>query len=622
MRTDPPTASPDAQDLASCGHRDVARDPAIRNKPVEHGAAARSEAEIVKTATAAFGRDAPGIVAKDAVARKDALCGRGAAQLVEWKHKAGCAAMNTDEPRCRAAGYRREVAASAPQQPVVGQDCPNIYHLVETGGEIRLVDTDEPRPGLCSGISGTERGEEVEPERRSLERWTASFHAADATSRPTVIQLRKGGGIRHTLGHGWLMRAFFALVLAVYLLFAASLPGLAQQAVTPEALAREAQALDDGPDTPTQTLLHIRAILDRIVAEHPSSDLAVAILLQETVEGLDVADLDARLDAASNAAKLTKGSGAKDFVACVARGTGTPGAALDLVAEIASDGRMTGLPLQADGDATDASQRVTYLTLVAAIDACTPVPSDLAGGRLRISVGPSSVIEIARVDVAAQSVAQGGSRTPQPEAQTVVAGDDTSEAALNLDRQTIRDLQARLLVSGHDPNGIDGSIGPGTRGALRAWQSARGIDATGFLSGEQLSLLRTTSQTALDAWLRDPANAARYEPPPPIALTPRRMTGAWSFTTRCGARSRLGQVTIRGALSVVHAGGRTYRGRAQNSQGLRGDFSGELRGRTLVGQINWGLLIGRTQFEGRIADSSLTISGRDTNGCSFSASKQ
>ena len=43
----------------------------------------------------------------------------------------------------------------------------------------------------------------------------------------------------------------------------------------------------------------VRRLLDLIVEEYPSSDLAVSILLQDTIEGVDVAAVDAALEAAS-----------------------------------------------------------------------------------------------------------------------------------------------------------------------------------------------------------------------------------------------------------------------------------------------------------------------------------
>ena len=416
------------------------------------------------------------------------------------------------------------------------------------------------------------------------------------------------------------------------------------------ALAREAATLDRGSDGSIETLRRVRTLLDRIVAEHPSSDLAVEVLLEGTIEGLDVAALEARLAAAATAGEAAApvasptGASASDAAAraCLARGVGMPGAPLDLVADVGSDGSVVGPPRLPDGRGPAAAGGATHDALVAALDACAPFPSNPGGRTLRITVDGSGAIALAtageevadylpeqdvapppvEAPLASTSDASSPAAPPAPEPPRPPAGDAASEASIGLDRLEIRDLQARLLVSGHDPNGVDGSIGPGTQGALRSWQTSQGIEPSGYLTGDQLASLRTASQTALDIWLRDPANAARREPPPPIALTPRRMTGTWSFTTRCGAGSRLGRVTIDGAMAVAHAGGSSYRGRVQNSQGLRGNFSGTLRGRTLVGEIDWGLLIGRTRFDGRVADGSLTIGGRDTNGCSFSATKR
>jgi hypothetical protein len=44
---------------------------------------------------------------------------------------------------------------------------------------------------------------------------------------------------------------------------------------------------------------------------------------------------------------------------------------------------------------------------------------------------------------------------------------------------TVRAAQARLTYLGFNPRGVDGVLGNGTRGALRAFQSDRGLPATG-----------------------------------------------------------------------------------------------------------------------------------------------
>jgi len=126
---------------------------------------------------------------------------------------------------------------------------------------------------------------------------------------------------------------------------------------------------------------------------------------------------------------------------------------------------------------------------------------------------------------------------------------------------------------------------------------------------------------ALAAWLDDPDNARLYEPPAPIALGPRNMTGAWRYTTTCGSRSRLGRMKLTGVFQVRHAGGNRYSGIVKNSQGQTGRFSGHLNGRRFSGEINWGLFLGRTQFSATVSDQKLALSGRDSNGCRTYATK-
>lgn len=304
---------------------------------------------------------------------------------------------------------------------------------------------------------------------------------------------------------------------------------------SPEALLAEAERLYEGGDGSPTALAGVRALLDRIVDEHPSSDLAVSVLLAEKVGEIDVTALNARLDG----------------------------------------------PNQPDGAAAGAS------------DATEPAEEASAAAPER----------------------DPGSFLPLP------PGSQTAEAALDLDKQGIRDLQARLLVSGYDPNGIDGIIGRGTRAALRAWQVSEGTEPTGYLNLEQYDRLRVISEAALAAWRANPENERQYLPPPPIALGPGNMSGVWRFTSRCSQSSRIGQITITGVLNVGHAGGNRYSGRVQQSQGFRGQFSGRLEGRRMTAEINWGLLLGRVQVVGTVEDQRLAMNGRDSNRCSFFAVK-
>jgi uncharacterized caspase-like protein/peptidoglycan hydrolase-like protein with peptidoglycan-binding domain len=88
-----------------------------------------------------------------------------------------------------------------------------------------------------------------------------------------------------------------------------------------------------------------------------------------------------------------------------------------------------------------------------------------------------------------------------------------AEAALGLDGAKRREVQARLMLAGHDPRGVDGVFGPGTRAALAAWQAAAGLEATGYLGAAALDLLTRRTETDYAAWVEQQraAEAARAE---------------------------------------------------------------------------------------------------------------
>lgn len=64
------------------------------------------------------------------------------------------------------------------------------------------------------------------------------------------------------------------------------------------------------------------------------------------------------------------------------------------------------------------------------------------------------------------------------------------ESALNLTRAARQQIQRDLTILDYNTRGIDGIFGPGTRGAIRAWQEASGQEATGFLTDRQIGRLR------------------------------------------------------------------------------------------------------------------------------------
>jgi formylglycine-generating enzyme required for sulfatase activity len=117
---------------------------------------------------------------------------------------------------------------------------------------------------------------------------------------------------------------------------------------------------------------------------------------------------------------------------------------------------------------------------------------------------------------------------PAPRAETP-ADWAAAEAALGLAPDRIREVQQSLRAAGHDPRGIDGNLGQGTRGAIRSWQRARGVAETGYLSAEMLRLLQEGSAPAVAA-VRPPAPAT---PPSPA----RPAVGIWPAPPREAPRS-------------------------------------------------------------------------------------
>ena len=76
-------------------------------------------------------------------------------------------------------------------------------------------------------------------------------------------------------------------------------------------------------------------------------------------------------------------------------------------------------------------------------------------------------------------------------AAVVMATQDAAvvEVALRLDRPARRLIQRGLGNEGFEPGAPDGLLGRRTREAIRRWQEARGLPATGHLDAEQAELL-------------------------------------------------------------------------------------------------------------------------------------
>lgn len=87
-------------------------------------------------------------------------------------------------------------------------------------------------------------------------------------------------------------------------------------------------------------------------------------------------------------------------------------------------------------------------------------------------------------------------------AQEAAAGASTTEVALvavfenSLSREERREIQRNLKRLAQYSGAIDGAIGPGTRAAIRTFQSAIGVEASGYLNAEQMARLEIEAAKA------------------------------------------------------------------------------------------------------------------------------
>lgn len=82
---------------------------------------------------------------------------------------------------------------------------------------------------------------------------------------------------------------------------------------------------------------------------------------------------------------------------------------------------------------------------------------------------------------------QAGSLTPSPGTDNEAA---LEESLLELTRTERIDLQRRLNRLGYETLRTDGTFGPGTRRAIKEWQADEGEPATGYLTADQVRLIR------------------------------------------------------------------------------------------------------------------------------------
>ena len=73
------------------------------------------------------------------------------------------------------------------------------------------------------------------------------------------------------------------------------------------------------------------------------------------------------------------------------------------------------------------------------------------------------------------------------------------EIALGLNRDARREIQRDLSLLGFDTRGVDGIFGPGSRAAVTEWQTANGLQATSYLTGNQITALDAAADVRAQA---------------------------------------------------------------------------------------------------------------------------
>jgi hypothetical protein len=136
----------------------------------------------------------------------------------------------------------------------------------------------------------------------------------------------------------------------------------------------------------------------------------------------------------------------------------------------------------------------------------------------------------------------GPQSAPEVEKETVEA-----EANWTIDEK--REVQRALRMLGHFQGQADGGFGPGTRSAIKQFQSFEGNPETGTLSGAERRTLLDMSQR-LTALLDQPSVSPGGMSAAAIKGTQQRYARAWSFETGKGARRNSAEAAYWYALAA------------------------------------------------------------------------
>ena len=155
-------------------------------------------------------------------------------------------------------------------------------------------------------------------------------------------------------------------------------------------------------------------------------------------------------------------------------------------------GNVTAAQVEADLRLTR-TQRSSIQKQLAALGYDAGVADGLWGSKTRVAIAAwqkankrtsTGYVTSAQVKLIAS---QAGTVEPPPVDN--VSGPALEESLLDLTRAERLDVQQRLARLGYD-NARDGTFGAGTRRAIAAWQGDEGLAVTGYLTADQVRLIR------------------------------------------------------------------------------------------------------------------------------------
>lgn len=274
-------------------------------------------------------------------------------------------------------------------------------------------------------------------------------------------------------------------------------------------------------------LSQIRTLLDRVANEYPASNEALSLALGDKVGSVDSVALDAALAAAETdlqvpdlTSETTNDPTLATLSICFppteqSEESDDPSAMVTIRVNLDAEGRIIGMPDFIEPATPDEAARKLFQRSLIALDSCAELK------KMNLPAAIEMSLTAAGVDSAALKPGVQPSEPPVLKAPQIAAEDlpeivpepiwavtdNVTEKALDLQRNDIAELQARLGLLGFDPNGVDGVIGRGVRKAIYDWQIARSVPPSGYLDKRQFAAIKTESQDAFSVWIAEITNA-------------------------------------------------------------------------------------------------------------------